>query len=202
MFANHDTKDLAAVIRSMNVKPMNPGRFCQPISMSANARICLSIQDRVLMESDFEPINQIFERAPGITLANILRSYRLTDKMKLSLAYIIAQSVWQYYDSDWMKTAWTSETVQFMKEYCNINDNEQGNIYIWKPYLSISIGADENKISEYSDADGEIHRYPWIKSLGIMLVEIGLGSPLAQEHQSPNLDFAINHNLLLAIQYS
>jgi hypothetical protein len=44
------------------------------------------------------------EYVPGISLANILELYHLTAKMKLALAYILALSVWQYYDSDWMKT--------------------------------------------------------------------------------------------------
>lgn len=80
------------------------GQFCNLIRLEANSRICLTIQDGRLQKSGFEPLKQMVEYVPGISLANILELYHLTAKMKLALAYILALSVWQYYDSDWMKT--------------------------------------------------------------------------------------------------
>lgn len=125
--------------------------------------------------------------------------------MKLALAYILAHSVWQYYDSDWMKTRWTSETIQFMKECRSNNSGEQGKLFAWKPYLSVRFDEEDPESGEFSDVDGEIHRYPRIRALGIMLVEIGIGSPLHgsdQERPAQSLAAKTNEDLLLAMQYS
>lgn len=181
------------------------GQFCKLTSLEANSRICLTIQDGKLQKSGFEPLKQIVEHVPGSSLANILKLYHLTAKMKLALAYILAQSVWEYYDSDWMKTRWTSETIQFMKECRSNSTGEQGKLFAWKPYLSVRFGEEDPESCEFSDVDGEIHRYPRIRALGIMLVEIGIGSPLHrsdQERPAQSLAAKINEDLLLAMQYS
>ena len=181
------------------------GQFCNLISLEANSRICLTIQDGQLQKSGFEPLQQIVEHVPGISLANILERYHLTAKTKLALAYILAQSVWQYYDSDWMKTRWTSETIQFIKECGSNSAYEQGKLFAWKPYLSVRFGDEDPESREFSDVDGEIHRYPRIQALGIMLVEIGIGLPLHrsdEERPAQSLAAKINEDLLIAIQYS
>jgi hypothetical protein len=181
------------------------GKFCELIGLEANSRICLTIQDGKLQKSGFEALKQIVEHLPGISLANILKLYHLTAKMKLALAYILALSVWQYYDSDWMKTRWTSETIQFMKECGSNSAGEQGKLFAWKPYLSVRFGDKDPESGEFSDVDGEIHRYPRIRALGIMLVEIGIGSPLHRsdrERPGQSLAAKINEDWLLAMQYS
>ena len=184
---------------------VDQGQFCNLIRLEANSRICLTIQDGRLQKSGFEPLKQIVEHVPGISLANILELYHLTAKMKLALAYILALSVWQYYDSDWMKTRWTSETIQFLKECGSIGTSKQGKLIAWKPYLSVRFGDEDPESGEFSDVDGEIHRYPRIRALGIMLVEIGIGLPLHrsdEERPAQSLAAKINDDLLLAIQYS
>jgi hypothetical protein len=181
------------------------GKFCELIGLGANSRICLTIQDGKLQKSGFETLKQIIEHLPGISLANILKLYHFTAKMKLALAYILAQSVWQYYDSDWMKTRWTSETIQFMEECGSNSAGEQGKLFAWKPYLSVRFGDEDPESGEFSDVDGEIHRYPRIRALGIMLVEIGIGSPLhrsVRERPGQSLAAKNNEDLLLAMQYS
>lgn len=173
--------------------------------MKANSRICLTIQDGKLQKSGFEPLQQIVEHVPGISLANILDHYHLTAKMKLALAYILAQSVWQYYDSDWMKTRWTSKTIQFMKDYGSDSVGQHGELFAWKPYLSVCFGDEDPESGEFSNADGEIHRYPRIRALGIMLVEILVGFPLHrgdEERPAQSLAAKINVDLLQAIEYS
>lgn len=190
---------------SQQLKQVAEGKFCELISLDANSRICLTIQYNKLHKSGFEPIKQIVEHLPGISLADILKNYHLTARMKLTLAYILTQSVWQYYDSDWMKTTWTSKSIYFMKEGRGNSTSKQGNLYAWKPYLSVRFGVENLESSEFSNIDGEIHHYPRVRALGIMLVEIGVGSPLHssdQERQGQSLAAKINEDLLLATQYS
>ncbi|KAE8411484.1 hypothetical protein BDV36DRAFT_274502 [Aspergillus pseudocaelatus] len=175
---------------------IDQGQFCRLISLEADSRLCLTIQDRELQKSGFEPLKQLVEHAPGMSLAEILSIYHLTPKMKLALAYILAYSVWQYYDSDWMKTGWTSQTIQFMKEHGGNTREERGKLFAWKPYLSVRFGDEDADSAEFSSLDGQIHPYPRIRSLGIMLVEIGIGFPL------PRTKPGINEDYLLALEYS
>ena len=160
------------------------GQLCKLISLRANSRLCLAIEDGKLQKSGFEPLQQLVEHIPGISLASILQQYYLTAKMRLALAYILAHSVWQYYDSGWMKTRWTSDTIQFMREYDNLMACGRGKFFAWKPYISVRFDNDDAELSEYSEADGEIHRYPRVRALGVMLAEIGIGSPLVTSNQN------------------
>lgn len=101
--------------------------------------------------------------------------------MKGALAYIVAQSVWQFYESDWMNTRWNSDTIQFIPGVRS-DDSEaetQNGIFAWKPYLSVRFGEKDPDFGDCSAAgSGEIHRYPRIRALGVMLVEIGMGISL------------------------
>ncbi|CAG8895629.1 unnamed protein product [Penicillium egyptiacum] len=182
------------------------GQFCNLIALEANSRLRLSIQDGQLHHC-FEPLRQLVNHVPGISLADILRKYYLTARMKLVLAYIIAYSVWQYYDSDWMKTKWTSDTIQFMKESGNNErSDERPKLITWKPYLSVQFNNEDPECYEFNKLVGGVHDYPRIRALGIMLVEIGIGSPLhkgepqsqplvAKEFDYPDYMSAVSHCL-------
>jgi hypothetical protein len=161
------------------VKHVGLGRICDLLSLKLDCRLCFAIKDQKLWESDdLMPLERLLEEAPSISLSAVLERYSLTPKMKVALAYILARSVWQFYDSDWMKTKWTSETIEFIRECKPSNDCEPECLYAWKPYFSIKFSEDDSEFPEYSDADGKIHRYPRVLALGIILVEIGLGVQL------------------------
>lgn len=203
-FSNYNTGFSSPVAPTQLIQ-MDQGQFCKLISLEANSRICLTVQNGKLHKSGFKPIEQIVEHTRGISLANILKLYHLTAKMKVALAYILAHAAWQYYDSDWMKTQWTSDLIQFMKERPGHIVGEQSNLFAWKPYLSVHIDQNDTVSYESSVLDGEIHPFPRIQALGIMLVEIGIGSPLykstdAHSEQSPAAK--ANKDLLRAIEYS
>ncbi|KAL7793615.1 hypothetical protein V8C37DRAFT_378462 [Trichoderma ceciliae] len=204
-FSNHNAGS-SPPPSSSHLVQVGQGQLCRLISLEADSRVCLVVQDGKLQRSGFKPIEQIVEHIPGISLANILKLYHLTAKMKVALAYILAHAVWQYYDSDWMKTQWTSELIQFMKERPNRHINgEQSYLFAWKPYLSVYFSKNDLSSCDSSVVDGRIHPFPKIQALGIMLVEIGIGSPLHKNtDQSPTESLAAkaNKDLLLAIECS
>ncbi|KAJ5174596.1 subtilisin-like protein [Penicillium canariense] len=190
----------ANIMAAKQMRQVGQGLFCSLIGQGANWRICLSIQEGGLQHC-FEPLKQRVDHVPGISLAKILRSYHLTARMKVVLAYIIAYSVWQYYDSDWMKTKWTSETIQFMRE--SNTSADQGKLFTWKPYLSIHLNDEDSQCYEYSKIAGMVHDYPRIRALGIMLVEIGTGFPLHKDEQQAQPSAAkVNNELFTAISYT
>lgn len=190
----------------MPSEPIGPGRFCKLIGSAADSRICLTVQDGQLQKIGSEHLQQIVEHVPSISLADILeRCYHFTAKMKLALAYILTYSAWQYYDSGWMKRRWTSETIHFVKECGRNGAGKQSELFAWKPYLSAHFGDEDLASGDFRDVDGEIHRYPRLRALGIMLVEIGIGKSLRrsdEEHPARSLAAKTNKELLLAIQYS
>ncbi|KAM0260794.1 hypothetical protein ACHAQJ_002560 [Trichoderma viride] len=175
-------------------------QFCKLLGLYPDSRVRLVIRDGKFRGSiAVKPIEQIIDHKPGISLARILKLYSLTPKMRVALAYILAYSVWQYYDSDWIKTRWTSESIQFMKEYESENIGKEGKLFAWKPHLSVRLGDEEPELLEYSKACGEMHRYPKVRALGILLVEIGVGLPFDGTSQRPLAD-GTNDDWLWAMQ--
>ncbi|KAK5989428.1 hypothetical protein PT974_10947 [Cladobotryum mycophilum] len=104
----------------------------------------------------------------GESLSNILLKYRLTIKDKVVLAYTIAQAYHQFYDSDLMRTKWTSETIWFMPT------GSEGNQMPLRPYLSFPFGTSGIPEEDFIDDGQLIHRHPRILTIGILLLEIGL----------------------------
>lgn len=202
-FADADDCDKDDHVNIMSAKQLlrvDQGQFCSLIGLGADWRLCLSIQEGELLHC-FEPLKQIVEHVPGISLAKILSNYYLTARMKLVLAYIIVYSVWQYYDSDWMKTKWTSETIQFMRE--SNTSGDQGKLFTWKPYLSVHSNDEDPQCYEYNKVAGIVHAYPRIRALGIMLVEIGIGFPLHEdEKQAQPLAARVNSELFKAFNHT
>ncbi|RSL98206.1 hypothetical protein CDV31_012691 [Fusarium ambrosium] len=187
------------------VEEVSHGGFCELICQYGNARLCLTILNRKLQLLPCKPPEQVVENTPSISLATVLRNYHLTAKMKAWLAYILAQSVWQFYDSDWMKTRWTSETIQFMSEYSSPPCKDKTNVFASKPYISVRFGDNDPDACESSSTFNELHRHPRVRALGIMLVEIGIGSPLprAEEDYDDQSEIGkINADWLRARQYS
>lgn len=179
------------------------GELCRLIKLDNSSRIRLAVQDEKLQKYRPTLLKQMVRHLPGISLANILENYHLSAKMKTVLAYILAHSVWQYYDTDWMTTTWTSETIQFVWESDNSLPGHQGLLFPSKPYLSVQFDNKDPYFDEYSTVEGLIHYYPRIRTLGIMLVEIGIGSPLPKkdrEHQAQSLAATTNQYLTQAIR--
>ncbi|KAF2786666.1 subtilisin-like protein, partial [Melanomma pulvis-pyrius CBS 109.77] len=170
---------------SRAMEKVKRGNFCDLISLNENSRLCLTIQRDGLFKGRPDQLKQIVENEPGISLSKLLDTHRLSMEMKGILAYIVAQSVWQFYESDWMNTRWNSDTIQFIP---GVNlDSEaatQNGIFAWKPYFSVHFGEEDPDFSDCSAfGSGDIHQYPRIRALGVMLVEIGIGKSLESHVQ-------------------
>ena len=114
--------------------------------------------------------------------------------MKLVLAYVLARSVWQFYNSDWMKTRWMGETIQFIPE----RDPAQ-KLYACDPYFAVQFDDVGDDSAEYCDLYSVIHRYPRMLALGVMLIDIGRRtySTHAKSEAVP-LQNGINDNFVMA----
>lgn len=111
-------------------------------------------------------------------------------QLKLLLSYLLAKAVWQFYDSDWMSSQWTKDSIHFMRE--RVNGSSEGSeiiTLIHKPYFATKLQPPTSTAactfghSNRSADKGEFlerfptatHCHPKILALGIMLLEIELG---------------------------
>lgn len=177
-FADTPAQVIPQPLHDRNFEEVEPGRFCAYLQSEGQARLCLKLEDDKLLRAlGVEPLQKTVEHAPSISLATLLKRYpSLTPKMRAALAYILAQSVWHYYDSDWMSVPWSRDSIHFLSHVENDSSDGRG-VHACKPYLSVQFGP-EGRGDHVDFGQGEIHRFPRVRMLGIMLLEIALGFPL------------------------
>ena len=130
-------------------------------------------RDPVLPEMYLQP------RAAPVPLRELLENNLLSAQDKISLAFTLAKSVWQYYDSDLMKTKWDLETIKILRQIRLINPNTDHEHRM--PFLEIkpsNLAAiwceQETQIRRENKEVQEMHPYPYILTLGMLLVQICL----------------------------
>lgn len=119
--------------------------------------------------SSTEDAGELVEACESISLSRVLQIYQLTGKMKLVLAYILAYSIWRYYNSDWMKARWSVNSIHFVKEE---DLDIPGGIYACKPCFAVQFQPPTNDAEEIPDGV-VVHKYPRLLALGILLFNIG-----------------------------
>jgi hypothetical protein len=186
------------------VEPVNVGNFCELLkSRYGDVRICLKIHNGDLLRlHNAEETDQYVEAAQSVSLAQVLETYRLSTKMKIVLAYILARSVWQFYNSDWMKTRWMGESIQFMPERCLVPDipHQQSKFYACKPCFAVHFNDSDDSFPEYCDSFSIIHRYPRVLALGSLLLDIGRRSYSVQARSQPqSVEEKINSDWITAM---
>lgn len=90
------------------------------------------------------------------------------------LSYAIARSYWQYYDSDMMRTKWTSDNIWFMSE--RDSRKRDGQLPL-RAYLSFPFDIPDNITPDVITEGLLTHRCPRIFDIGVLLLEIGLAKP-------------------------
>lgn len=116
------------------------------------------------------------------------------------LSYSVARTYWQFYDSDLMKTKWSSETISFMP---TANNHGQADQLPLRAFVSFPFNVPDHTPEDFIH-DLKIplhHRCPRIFALGILLLEIGLGRPFPTRvfknlTSQVNFDYTTATNLL------
>jgi hypothetical protein len=87
--------------------------FCVLLNNSIGpARLLLKVSESSLLRlHEPDETDQVLMNKPSVSLAELLQQHRLSTKTKIGLAYTLARSVWQYYDSEWMGSGWTCKTI-------------------------------------------------------------------------------------------
>lgn len=151
------------------------GEFCRLIASEKYQAIHFHIHNNEMKLTDTTQgaIWRNFLPQPSVPLADWLeQTLNLSNRVKVTLAYTIARSVWQYYDSYWMTKPWTHENIQIMKE--TISDRNQIRPH---PYFTTKLHKCKDQKVDYCYADDLFHLYPGILALGVVLVEIATKQP-------------------------
>ncbi|KAH0527552.1 hypothetical protein TsFJ059_002544 [Trichoderma semiorbis] len=171
------------------------GLFCPILKDNIFARSCF-----VFRNGHFSrlPNVQALEQQPcpgnGITLTAILQQYTLQLKDKVDLAHMMAQALWQFYDTWLLYDKWNSDCILFMPE-----DHEGAQRVPIKPYVSIQFEVAGRNLDDRLSEDSHVHQHPRILAFAIMLIEIGLGRPL-QLRQCNSLTAQVNADHNVAFQ--
>ena len=118
-----------------------------------------------------EAPQHVLQAGPGKSLSSVLKNYDLTPKDKVMLAYAIAWSYWQYYDSELMRTRWKSDSIWFMPKE-DARDREDQLLLC--AYLSFPFGILSDTAPDFLSDELLNHRCPRIFDIGVLLLEIGL----------------------------
>jgi nucleoside phosphorylase len=169
-------------------------QFCKLITRGDQAQLKFVAFDGGLeFQGSLQSPREFLTDSPSISLAELIRSRHLTRKMKALLSFFLARSVWQFYNSDWMKDGWTKEKVRFMFEH---HPSCSSVIFINEPFLLARLEkAEVDKPILKPKSKGDMssdkfiaHKYPKILALGVMLLEIELGRPIEEFRRSDSRD--------------
>lgn len=156
------------------------GEFCNLINSHIHNRVYFHMQGNAMKVIDNRDKDEVESHRilpdSGISLGDwLLKTPHLSNRGKVTLAYILVRSAWRYYDSLWMMTPWTHETI------CLLNEKsltaERGRPH---PYLRRQLIKVMDKKKEVYIAKDLMYRFPHILSLGILLIEIAIKQPLKE----------------------
>ena len=167
---------------SISPETLARGHFCSLLEDPLFARLLFEFKPGIglyqLPLSDKEQHSPAAGR--GESLASVLRHYRLTPRDRILLSYSVARAYWQFYDSDLMRTKWSSQTIWFMPTATANDTHEmQDDKLPLQAFVGFPFHVSDEPPEDFID-DLKIpllHRCPRIFALGILLLEIGLAKP-------------------------
>ncbi|KAK1704940.1 hypothetical protein BDP67DRAFT_478738 [Colletotrichum lupini] len=161
-----------------NCQILSKKEFCDTISHRQQAQLRLVAQSDDLAVREYAPLSRFFcPYTSSFKLSEILDD-KLKRKQRLTIAYLVANAVWQFYDSTWMRKEWNKHTIHFMLER---RGNTAKAIYVNEPFLSTRFDAAEPPSEDRMKF--RYHPLPKILAPGIMMLEIELGLNIEDYYQ-------------------
>lgn len=125
------------------------------------------------------PADTYLEDCAPIPLLELLENNCLSSRSKISLAFALSKSFWQYYDSEWMKIKWDLETIKILRQAKGTRSGVDQECRM--PFLELNPSnfallycENETQTKREGNPLGELHPYPYILTLGILLVQLCL----------------------------
>ncbi len=92
-------------------------------------------------------------------------------KAKSILFYLLVKGFWQFFNSEFMASGWTKDSIQFLREYRDHKGALTAGVFLDRPLFSTELLLDQKQQEQESPHQD----LPQIRDLGIMLLEILLG---------------------------
>ncbi|KAI9043960.1 5'-methylthioadenosine/S-adenosylhomocysteine nucleosidase family protein [Aspergillus affinis] len=146
------------------------GEFCRMIDVQADSRIYLQVWNNSMKVDEIAREHTSRKTFPtkSVPMVDWLEGpVRLSKRVKVTLAYTIARSVWQYYSSSWMATPWTLENIHLIKELTIESSHIRPH-----PYFVTELSKHADQIRDFCTADDLLHMYPNVLALAIILLQI------------------------------
>ena len=156
------------------------GGICSIISRDLRSRLRFNVRAAKLYRIDgVEPLQKNMQPVRGTTLTSLLGQFRNNAKVPIILAFILAQSLWHYYESEWTDVQWNTDTIQIMS---SLKDgmSDESELLAYRPYLAVQFDGGDHSNEEYRHGE-LLHPYMKIYRLGILLLEIGTGEKLSPQ---------------------
>lgn len=127
--------------------------------------------------TSMEPLQQLLEDGMSIS-----RVSNYSDKEKLTLCYILANSMLFLYPGSWLRTAWSSNKVFFVRR---AGVSALKPVALTFPYLSVEMQDMQDATSKSTQhTHMQAHSHPSILALGIIFLEIATGSVFPRSSQT------------------
>lgn len=125
------------------------------------------------------PAETYLAKCAPVSLLELLEGNHLSSRSKISLAFTLSKSIWQYYDSKWMKMRWDLKAIKILRQTKGAESGIDHECRM--PFLEISSSnssviycEQETQMKREGNNLGELHPYPYILTLGMLLVQICL----------------------------
>ncbi|ORY18207.1 hypothetical protein BCR34DRAFT_610480 [Clohesyomyces aquaticus] len=126
--------------------------------------------------------------APTITLREVIKKSRtITYDCRAVIAILISYSVLYMMGSTWLPPSWDSGRFRFLLDVDKMP-------HLRRPLIGSGFCADSD--GEETIPPGEIHQYPDILQLGILLLEIFIRCPI-RSRRDDNADIGDPHNITM-----
>ncbi|KAF5249276.1 hypothetical protein FANTH_5357 [Fusarium anthophilum] len=194
-FSVADDKELQLQING----PICIEDFCERISTRDQYQLSLKVSDKQLHFVEWCEGARIWvPNTPSVSLSTILKNHKLSQKMKYLLSYLLAKSMWQFYSTDWLGKEWTKESIHLMFE--RRQSPKDAGIFLNEPFISAHFDPDNYT----NDLDFRPHKFPKIKALGIVLLEIELGTVIEDHYddecRAPDGELNADADLYVALK--
>lgn len=176
--------------------------ICDLIRKAQNFRLKMQVDENGLwrLRSDTRCSKDI-RRSKFLSLRDLIKwnsgatFSTIEGRDRLILSYILAISLLHFYEGPWLQGNWSNETICFL-----INEQSPGPPNLIKPLLNASC----TKFAPTSATMDQAHGYPSIMALGIMLLEISLGTTMDLERGENEMQdgryVTSNTDFLVALQ--
>ncbi|KAG5746460.1 hypothetical protein H9Q70_010855 [Fusarium xylarioides] len=168
------------------LKRINSDYFCQVLKHQPFAKVNLNFVKGIglVLLPPPAPLERFLCPGRGLQLSMAIQTYKLTDKDKILLSHAISHSFWQFYESDLMKSRWTSDDIWFMHEMDHQHSPKDQ--LALRVYMPLDFEGQQRN-SEDEDKSMLTHPFPHILGLGLILLQIGLSRPFKSMTHLPSI---------------